>query len=97
MRSNENVTNVESASAEIESLPSYTIVSGLPSYDEALQQLKVVKQSMAKNETAEVQVNSGTVTSSTPAISRLSVSELMQLYKQHQQTLESKGDNKTSS
>lgn len=36
--------DVEVANAESESLPSYTIVSGLPSYDEALEQLKKVKE-----------------------------------------------------
>lgn len=95
MRPHENVTNVESANADVESLPSYTIVSGLPSYDEALQQLKIVKQSMAESGTTEVQ-NSNTTIPTAPAISKLSVSELMQLYK-HQQTLESKDDSKTSS
>lgn len=36
--------NVEAGNPELESLPSYTIVSGLPSYEEALQQLKKIKE-----------------------------------------------------
>ncbi|KAF7273102.1 hypothetical protein GWI33_014163 [Rhynchophorus ferrugineus] len=36
-------TNLEAGSIEVD-LPSYTIVSGLPSYEEALEQLKKIKE-----------------------------------------------------
>lgn len=39
-----SATNIESGNPDLESLPSYTIVSGLPSYAEALEQLKKVKE-----------------------------------------------------
>lgn len=38
------VSNLDASNADSESLPSYTIVSGLPSYDEALEQLKKIKE-----------------------------------------------------
>lgn len=76
----------------MESLPSYTIVSGLPSYDEALQQLKVVKQALADGTVTETPTP---MTPPIPSLAKLSVSELLQIYRQPQQSLESKDDDKS--
>ncbi|KAF5307744.1 hypothetical protein FQR65_LT06615 [Abscondita terminalis] len=76
-----NGVNVENGNSEAESLPSYTIVSGLPSYAEALEQLKKVKE-MTKPTKKE---NEDVWTPHTPptptAMSRLSVADLFQIYK----------------
>lgn len=65
-----------------ESLPSYTIVSGLPSYDEALEQLR---QCHSKDEVI-IEIKSLGRTNenwpTTPApVARLSASDLFQFYK----------------
>ncbi|KAK5647083.1 hypothetical protein RI129_005547 [Pyrocoelia pectoralis] len=76
-----NGASVENGNVESESLPSYTIVSGLPSYEEALEQLKKVKeQSNSKVDNTDPWTPH---TPPTPArrMSRLSVAELFQIYK----------------
>ncbi|KAF5275638.1 hypothetical protein FQA39_LY06750 [Lamprigera yunnana] len=72
--------NVEIGNAESESLPSYTIVSGLPSYEEALEQLQKVKQlaKIDKRENADVWIPHTPPTPTTT--SGLSVSDLLQIY-----------------
>ncbi|RZF33951.1 hypothetical protein LSTR_LSTR010434 [Laodelphax striatellus] len=52
---------------DIESLPSYTLVTGLPSYDEAIEQLRKV------NEIKEIP--------RTPELAKLSVGDLLTAYK----------------
>ncbi|XP_046467003.1 uncharacterized protein [Neodiprion pinetum] len=86
---------------DTESLPSYTLVSGLPSYEEALQQLKQV-QAMRRGldyvvVDCEKQVEAQTPSpigsaslnhtncAQTNQMSRLSVAELLQFYKIQQQ------------
>lgn len=74
-----NAANIESGTGESE-LPSYTIASGLPTYEEALEQLKQVKELSgyaAKTET----IDSRTRAPPTPAVNTLSVINLFQLYK----------------
>lgn len=65
-----NAANIESGSPESE-LPSYTIASGLPSYEEALEQLKKVKQN---------QVDTANWVPQTPP-TPLSVKNLFQMYR----------------
>lgn len=76
-----NGSNVESGgNPETESLPSYTVVSGLPSYEEALEQLKKVKELSGGGDPAK----SSTPPSSTnnpETVTRLSVTDLFQIYK----------------
>lgn len=89
-----NGSNVESGgNPETESLPSYTVVSGLPSYEEALEQLKKVKEltggggaDSAKNLSSAPPAS----TTDTP-VTRLSVTDLFQIYK-----LEGAGSGKNS-
>lgn len=74
-----NGTNVESGSnPETESLPSYTVVSGLPSYEEALEQLKKVKELSGGEPTAKSPSSS---TNNVESVTRLSVTDLFQIYK----------------
>jgi hypothetical protein len=40
---------------DVESLPSYTVVSGLPTYDEALEQLRQVRELRTEMKIAEAQ------------------------------------------
>lgn len=76
-----NSSTLENGNSEAESLPSYTIVSGLPSYDEALEQLKKVKE-LSKNAKKESEDAWTPHTPPTPTgVSRLSVSDLFHLYK----------------
>lgn len=75
-----NGTNVESGgNPETESLPSYTVVSGLPSYEEALEQLKKVKELNA-DPAVKSQSSQGT-TNNAETVTRLSVTDLFQIYK----------------
>ncbi|KAI4466122.1 commissureless [Holotrichia oblita] len=78
--------DLEGANAENESLPSYTIVSGLPSYDEALEQLKKVKElssSTSKDQAAGLAASakSEDLLAQNPQLQTISVIELFQLYK----------------
>lgn len=56
-----------------ESLPSYTVVAGLPSYEEAIEQLK--------RTTAEDEVATSDDVVDAPIFSRLSVGDLLEVYK----------------
>ncbi|GLV37856.1 comm3 [Carabus blaptoides fortunei] len=50
-----NASNAENGQAgDSESLPSYTIVSGLPSYDEAIEQLRQVRNQSKSETSAEI-------------------------------------------
>ncbi|XP_018319601.1 protein commissureless 2 homolog isoform X2 [Agrilus planipennis] len=79
-----NAANVEAGSNyESESLPSYTVVSGLPTYDEALEQLKKMKEKL-RTDSRVVDSNPQPCTTHVPSnqiVSRLSVTDLFQLYK----------------
>ncbi|KAJ8920569.1 hypothetical protein NQ315_004708 [Exocentrus adspersus] len=77
-----NAANLESGSAESE-LPSYTIASGLPTYEEALEQLKQVKELSGYNvKTLETMENRTTHnTQTTPTVTTLSVINLFQFHK----------------
>lgn len=68
-----NASNLESNLPESD-LPSYTIASGLPTYEEALEQLKSVKQSSKIPETIDWQPK----TPPTPSLGTLSVAQLFQ-------------------
>jgi hypothetical protein len=75
------------AGDDVESLPSYTIVSGLPTYDEALEQLRQVNELRTDTKMLEAQ-GQNTQNNSTNSNSRhqqvmakLSVTEFMQVYK----------------
>ncbi|XP_012272816.1 uncharacterized protein LOC105695640 [Orussus abietinus] len=87
----------EGRGVDNESLPSYTLVSGLPSYDEALEQLKVI-HAMGLNlngncsETKCMEAGPQSTASEmdhSPAcgrnMSRLSVAEFLQIYKMQSQ------------
>lgn len=81
-----NAANVEAGNQESESLPSYTIVSGLPSYEEALEQLKKVKELSSgggvSTKREESSTDSGWVPRTPPTpIATLSVMDLFQIYK----------------
>lgn len=77
-----NGSNVESGNnPETESLPSYTVVSGLPSYEEALEQLKKVKELSGGGDPAKSSSPPG-ATNNTETVTRLSVTDLFQIYKQ---------------
>lgn len=80
-----NAANVEAGNQESESLPSYTIVSGLPSYEEALEQLKKVKELSnggMSTKREESSTDSGWVPRTPPTpIATLSVMDLFQIYK----------------
>lgn len=71
---------MESATGESE-LPSYTIASGLPTYEEALEQLKQVKELSGYGAKTAETVENRTHTPPTPAMNTLSVINLFQLYK----------------
>lgn len=76
-----NGSNVESGNnPETESLPSYTVVSGLPSYEEALEQLKKVKELSGGGDPAK---SSSAADSQNYAetVTRLSVADLFQNFK----------------
>jgi hypothetical protein len=72
---------------DVESLPSYTVVSGLPTYDEALEQLRQVRELGSVTKTVEVQdqhtQNNCTDSESRqqPPLVKLTVTELVQQYK----------------
>jgi hypothetical protein len=72
---------------DVESLPSYTIVSGLPTYDEALEQLRQVHELRTDTKMVEAQAqnaqNNSTNSDSRQlqAVAKLSVTEFMQFYK----------------
>lgn len=77
---------------DVESLPSYTIVSGLPTYDEALEQLRQVQELQTDNKLAEVQAQStqsNAISSDNNrqqhSLSKLSVVEFLQQYKSYPQ------------
>ncbi|XP_015588155.1 protein commissureless 2 homolog [Cephus cinctus] len=90
--------DMDGRGADNESLPSYTLVSGLPSYEEALEQLKMV-QALRRGESGceikQIEAESPTSQGATSTIgqnqanqmSRLSVAEFLQLYKMQQQQL----------
>lgn len=72
---------------DVESLPSYTIVSGLPTYDEALEQLRQVLELRTNTKVVEAQAQS-TQNSDTnnedrqqQPLDKLSVTEFMLCYK----------------
>nr|CAD7438772.1 unnamed protein product [Timema bartmani] len=81
--------NLEGGDYDAESLPSYTLVSGLPSYDEALEQLKIVHEqcaaARATNKTAEPQQKNDGGDGGQPQQQqtslRLSVAEFLKVYK----------------
>lgn len=86
----ETTTNIEAGNPESESLPSYTIASGLPSYEEALEQLKKVKElgsSSTKSQGTAAKSEEGAAESTwvprTPPtpVASLSVIDLFQRYR----------------
>jgi len=72
---------------DVESLPSYTVVSGLPTYDEAIEQLRQVQESEPDTKTVDVQdqhTQSNCTNSESrqqPQLAKLTVTELVQQYK----------------
>jgi len=72
---------------DVESLPSYTVVSGLPTYDEAIEQLRQVQELGPDTKTVDVQdqhtQNNCTNSESRqqPQLAKLTVTELVQQYK----------------
>lgn len=72
---------------DVESLPSYNVVSGLPTYNEALEQLRQVQELGSDTKTAEVQAqhtqNNPTDNDNRqqPPLATLTVTEFMQEYK----------------
>jgi hypothetical protein len=72
---------------DVESLPSYTVVSGLPTYDEAIEQLRQGQELGSDTKTVDVQAqhtqNNCTDNDSRqqPPLAKLAVTELMQQYK----------------
>lgn len=76
-----------SPGGDVESLPSYNVVSGLPTYNEALEQLRQVQELGSDTKTAEVQTqhtqNNCTDNDSRqqPPLAKLAVTEFMQEYK----------------
>lgn len=73
-----NAVNIESTIIESE-LPSYTIASGLPSYEEALEQLKKVKDPDYAQKSCEIS-DWTPHTPPTPATTPLSVVHLLQVF-----------------
>lgn len=77
--------DVEASNGDDESLPSYTIVSGLPTYEEALEQLKKVKAVVAKPPAVSTAAKAPEVArphaDTPPQMQTLSVMELFQIYK----------------
>lgn len=64
--------HVEAGCYDTESLPSYTVVAGLPSYEEAIEQLKQCSQ----------EGDASPSSPHTPSnFSRLSVGDLLEIYK----------------
>lgn len=80
-----SAANVEAGNQDSESLPSYTIVSGLPSYEEALEQLKKVKELSSSGVSTRRDggsTDSAWVPRTPPTpIASLSVMDLFQIYK----------------
>lgn len=77
-----NGSNAESGgNPETESLPSYTVVSGLPSYEEALEQLKKVKELNGGGDPTVKGPSSPGSTNNAETVARLSVTDLFQIYK----------------
>lgn len=72
---------------DVESLPSYTVVSGLPTYDEALEQLRQVRELRTEMKMVEAQEQntqiSGTNNGSRrqQPLAKLAVTEFTQNYK----------------
>jgi hypothetical protein len=72
---------------DVESLPSYTVVSGLPTYDEALEQLRQVQELGSGTKTVDVQAQhaQSNCTDSDirqqPPLAKLTVTEFIQHYK----------------
>jgi hypothetical protein len=72
---------------DVESLPSYTVVSGLPTYDEALEQLRQVHEVRTDTKTVEAQAqqtqNNCTNNDSRQQqpLAKLAVTEFMEQYK----------------
>ncbi|KAJ8961254.1 hypothetical protein NQ318_008938 [Aromia moschata] len=80
-----NAATVEAGAPESE-LPSYTIASGLPTYEEALEQLKQVKELSGYGaKTVETTENWTPRTPPSPTVNgTLSVANLFQLYKNNE-------------
>lgn len=73
---------------EIESLPSYTIVSGLPTYDEALEQLRRVNEQRTDSKSIEAQTQEQCMQNNEnqqqqEPLARLSAAELLQSCKSY--------------
>lgn len=72
---------------DVESLPSYTVVSGLPTYDEALEQLRQVRELRTEMKMVEAEAqntqNNGTNNGSRhqQPLAKLAVTEFTQYYK----------------
>lgn len=72
---------------DVESLPSYTVVSGLPTYDEALQQLRQVHELRTDTKTVEAhtQQTQNNCTNNDgrqqQPLAKLAVTEFMEQYK----------------
>jgi hypothetical protein len=72
---------------DVESLPSYTVVSGLPTYDEALEQLRQVHELQTETKLVEAEAqntqNNSTNNDSRrqQPLAKLAVTEFMQYYK----------------
>jgi hypothetical protein len=72
---------------DVESLPSYTVVSGLPTYDEALEQLRQVRELRTELKMVEAQAqnmqNNGANNGSRrqQPLAKLAVTEFTQYYK----------------
>lgn len=86
----------ENGGFDVESLPSYTLVTGLPTYEEALEQLRQVKKAMEAEASNVKEADAATtmtvVMSQTQSdsqqqqqpvtsLARLSVDELLQFYR----------------
>ncbi|XP_017786464.1 PREDICTED: uncharacterized protein LOC108569428 [Nicrophorus vespilloides] len=79
---------------DLDTLPSYTIASGLPSYEEALEQLKKVKE-MTKPRKSNNE-NNGATSAPRLSVHRLSVTELFQLYRSRSNSITSVNNGCTS-
>lgn len=72
---------------DVESLPSYTVVSGLPTYDEALEQLRQGHEFRTDTKTVDVQAQhtqnncTGNDSRQQLPLAKLAVTEFMQHYK----------------
>jgi hypothetical protein len=72
---------------DVEALPSYTVASGLPTYDEAVEQLRQEQNVESDNKTGDVQAENtqnnciGSDSRQQPPLAKLSVTEFLQHYK----------------